>query len=102
MTAVLVVLLAACSTSTTLPPPPRTEATAPVDLSAPGVRHLEYVFPAGSMQVFDVDHDLRLIMKLCDRIQVLNYGRLIAEGEPDAVRANPDVIAAYLGQARSA
>ena len=61
MTAVLVVLLAACSTSTTLPPPPRTAATAPVDLSAPGVRHLEYVFPAGSMQVFDVDHDLRLV-----------------------------------------
>ena len=41
-------------------------------------------------------------MNLCDRIQVLNYGRLIAEGDPAAVRSNPEVIAAYLGQARSA
>jgi branched-chain amino acid transport system ATP-binding protein len=49
-----------------------------------------------------VAHDIPLVMNLCDRIQVLNYGRLIAEGDPAAVRANPDVIAAYLGQARSA
>jgi branched-chain amino acid transport system ATP-binding protein len=41
-------------------------------------------------------------MGLCDRIQVLNYGKLIAEGDPAAVRANPEVIAAYLGQARHA
>ena len=49
-----------------------------------------------------VAHDIPLVMNLCDRIQVLNYGRLIAEGDPAAVRANPEVIAAYLGQARSA
>ena len=49
-----------------------------------------------------VAHDIPLVMNLCDRIQVLNYGKLIAEGHPAAVRANPDVIAAYLGQARRA
>jgi branched-chain amino acid transport system ATP-binding protein len=49
-----------------------------------------------------VAHDIPLVMNLCDRIQVLNYGRLIAEGDPATVRANPDVIAAYLGQARHA
>jgi branched-chain amino acid transport system ATP-binding protein len=49
-----------------------------------------------------VAHDIPLVMTLCERIQVLNYGRLIAEGDPAAVRANPEVIAAYLGQARSA
>jgi branched-chain amino acid transport system ATP-binding protein len=49
-----------------------------------------------------VAHDIPLVMNLCERIQVLNYGRLIAEGDPAAVRANPDVIAAYLGQARHA
>ena len=49
-----------------------------------------------------VAHDIPLVMNLCDRIQVLNYGRLIAEGPPVEVRTNPDVIAAYLGQARHA
>jgi len=45
-----------------------------------------------------VAHDIPLVMNLCDRIQVLNYGKLIAEGDPAHVRNNPEVIAAYLGQ----
>jgi branched-chain amino acid transport system ATP-binding protein len=49
-----------------------------------------------------IAHDIPLIMNLCEQIQVLNYGRLIAEGDPQAVRNNPEVIAAYLGQAKSA
>ena len=44
-----------------------------------------------------VDHDLRLIMKLCDRIQVLDQGRTIAMGAPRQIAEDPAVIAAYLG-----
>lgn len=44
-----------------------------------------------------VDHDMRLIMRLCDRLHVLNYGQTIGEGTPEEVRKNPAVIGAYLG-----
>ena len=44
-----------------------------------------------------VEHDMRLVMGVSDRVVVLNYGRVIAEGPPDAVQAHPDVIRAYLG-----
>jgi ABC-type branched-subunit amino acid transport system ATPase component len=47
--------------------------------------------------VLVVDHDLRLIMRLCEHIYVLNEGVLISEGEPDAVRRDPTVLAAYVG-----
>ncbi|MBR5228375.1 MAG: ABC transporter ATP-binding protein [Firmicutes bacterium] len=44
-----------------------------------------------------VDHDMHLIMTLCDKLHVLNYGQTIAEGKPEVVRANPEVVKAYLG-----
>lgn len=45
-----------------------------------------------------VEHDMRLIMRLCHRLHVLNYGKTIGEGTPDEIRKIPDVIQAYLGK----
>ncbi len=44
-----------------------------------------------------VEHDMKAIMGLCDRITCMSFGKLLAEGGPDDIRTNPDVIQAYLG-----
>jgi branched-chain amino acid transport system ATP-binding protein len=49
-----------------------------------------------------VDHDMRLIMRLCHRLHVLNFGKTIGEGTPEEVRQIPAVLRAYLGKAAAA
>lgn len=44
-----------------------------------------------------VEHDMKLVMRISDRIHVLDYGRTLAEGSAETVRENPEVVAAYLG-----
>ena len=44
-----------------------------------------------------IEHDMKLVMGICQRIYVLNYGQVIAQGTPEAISHNPEVVAAYLG-----
>jgi branched-chain amino acid transport system ATP-binding protein len=48
-----------------------------------------------------IEHDMAVVMDISDRVVVLDYGRKIADGSPEEVRTNPEVIAAYLGQQRA-
>ncbi len=44
-----------------------------------------------------VEHDMKAVMGLCDQLTVLNFGSLLAQGTPEQVRSNPEVVSAYLG-----
>ena len=61
------------------------------------MREIENIRQRG-YSIFLIEHDMRFVMGLCERVAVLNFGRIICDATPDVVRNDPQVIEAYLGR----
>ena len=59
---------------------------------------IRHVHQELGMAIYLIEHRMRVVMELCEVIQTLVFGEVIAEGGPDEIRNNPAVIEAYLGQ----
>ncbi len=69
-------------------------ATEKVELT----RLIRFIRETFSIAILLVEHDMQLVMGICERLAVLDHGVKIAEGPPDQIRKSPEVIAAYLGE----
>jgi branched-chain amino acid transport system ATP-binding protein len=61
------------------------------------IKHIQWIHSEFDICVWMIEHQMRVVMSLCQKISVIDFGRTIATGSPDEIQANPDVINAYLG-----
>ena len=59
------------------------------------IRNIRDHFP---ISILLIEHDMKLVMGICERITVLNFGQMLAQGLPEEIQSNPEVIKAYIGE----
>ena len=66
------------------------------------IERVQALWQRGGLTLVFIEHDMDIVFRVADTIRVLCYGRVLAEGTPEQIRANPEVIAAYLGDEAAA
>ena len=59
---------------------------------------IEWIRKQFNLTILLIEHDMALVMGICERIYVLEFGKILAQGIPDEIKSNADVIKAYLGE----
>ncbi|MDR0816336.1 MAG: ABC transporter ATP-binding protein [Desulfovibrio sp.] len=61
------------------------------------IRYIRWVYDEFNISIWMIEHQMKVVMSLCQRLMVINFGQTIAKGSPLEIQSNPDVISAYLG-----